>query len=119
MFKPKTISQYIQAAPKEAQEKLQKMYVCIKESAPNATEGLKYGIPAFSYKKLLVAFAGYKHHIGFYPTPLAVKAFAKDLKNFKIAKGSIQFPLNQPLPLALIKKITTFRVKESLKQDVK
>lgn len=119
MSKLTPISQYIQVAPKEAQKKLQKIYVCIKGSAPKATEGLKYGIPAFSYKKLLVAFARYKHHIGFYPTPLAVKAFAKDLKNFKTAKGSIQFPLDQPLPLALIKKITTFRVKESLKQDAK
>lgn len=117
--KPTTISAYIKASPKEAQKKLREMYVCIKKAAPGAVEGLKWGMPAFSYQRILVTFAVFKHHIGLYPTPSAVKAFAKDLKKFHTAKGSIQFPLDKPLPLSLIKKITAFRVKESLKLDAK
>jgi uncharacterized protein YdhG (YjbR/CyaY superfamily) len=76
-------------------------------------------MPAFSYRRILVAFAGFRHHIGFYPTPSAVKAFAKDLTDFKTAKGSIQFPLEKPLPLALIGRITAFRVRESIEKDEK
>jgi uncharacterized protein YdhG (YjbR/CyaY superfamily) len=76
-------------------------------------------MPAFSYHRILVTFAAFKHHIGFYPTPLAVKAFAKDLTKFATAKGSIQFPLEKPLPLPLIRKITVFRVRESLEKDEK
>lgn len=117
--KPTTISQYIQAAPKETQKKLREMYATIHKAAPQAQEGLKWGMPAFSAKRILVTFAAFKHHIGFYPTPSAVKAFAKDLSKFHTAKGSIQFPLDKPLPLALIKKITVFRVKENEEKDVK
>lgn len=117
--KPTTISAYIKASPKETQKKLREMYVCIKKAAPGAVEGLKWGMPAFSYQRILVTFAVFKHHIGLYPTPSAVKVFAKDLKKFHTAKGSIQFPLDKPLPLSLIKKITAFRVKESLKLDAK
>jgi uncharacterized protein YdhG (YjbR/CyaY superfamily) len=119
MDKPQNIEQYIEAAPKEAQGKLREMLACIRKAAPSAKEGLKWSMPAFSYKRILVAFAGFNHHIGFYPTPSAVKAFAKDLNQYKTAKGSIQFPLDQPLPLALIDKITTFRVRESLEGDKK
>jgi uncharacterized protein YdhG (YjbR/CyaY superfamily) len=102
--KPKTITGYINAAPEEAQQKLHEMLTCILTAAPGAKEGLKWGMPAFSYQRILVTFAVFKHHIGFYPTPSAVKAFAKSLSKFKTASGSIQFPLNKPLPLALIRK---------------
>ena len=118
-MKPKTIAEYIKAAPKETQKKLREMVACIREAAPGAEEGLKWGMPAFSYKRILVTFAAFKHHIGFYPTPSAVKAFEKNLSKFKTAKGSIQFPLENPLPLSLISKITRFRVKESLGVDKK
>jgi uncharacterized protein YdhG (YjbR/CyaY superfamily) len=114
-----TIDQYIAAAPKEAQKKLREMYKCIRAAAPDATESLKWGMPAFSYRRILVTFAAYKHHIGFYPTPSAVKAFANDLSEFKTASASIQFPLEKPLPLALIRTITEFRVRESLEEDMK
>jgi uncharacterized protein YdhG (YjbR/CyaY superfamily) len=77
------------------------------------------GMPAFSYKRILVTFAAFKNHIGFYPTPSAVSAFAKDLEKFVTAKGSIQFPLQKPLPLPLIRKITALRVRESVEQDKK
>ena len=117
--RPATIDEYIAAAPKEAREKLREMLACIRAAAPDATEGLKWGMPAFSYRRILVTFAAYKHHIGFYPTPSAVKAFAKDLAKFKTADASIQFPLEDPLPLDLVRKITTFRVRESLKEDKK
>src|SRR5713101_1683870 len=99
--RPKSITEYIHAAPKKAQEKLREMRACIRKAAPGAKEGLKWGMPAFSYRRILVTFAAHKHHIGFYPTPSAVKAFAKDLSKFATASGSIQFPMEKPLPLAL------------------
>ncbi len=74
---------------------------------------------AFSYKRILVTFAGFGHHIGFYPTSSAVKAFEKSLSKYATAKGSIQFPLEKPLPLSLIRKITLFRDKKSLEEDKK
>ncbi len=117
--RPTNITEYINAAPKEAQEKLREMRACIREAAPGATESLKWGKPAFSYQRILVMFAAFKNHIGFYPTPSAVKAFAKELAGFKTASASIQFPLDKPLPLALIRKITAFRVLESIEEDAK
>ena len=117
--RPKTIDEYIQAAPKEAQKKLREMHACIRAAAPGAKEGLKWGMPAFSYRRILVTFAAFKNHIGFYPTSSAVTAFAKDLSKFSTARGSIQFPLVKPLPLSLVRKITAFRVKENVKQDKK
>ena len=117
--RPKNLAEYINAAPKEAQEKLREMLACIREAAPGAEESLKWGKPAFSYQRILVMFAAFKHHIGFYPTPSAVRAFAKDLSKFATAKGSIQFPLEQPLPLPLIRKITAFRVRQSIEEDEK
>src|SRR3972149_2736826 len=97
--KPKNITEYIKAAPKGAQKKLREMRACIRTSAPGAKEGLKWGMPAFSYRRILVMFAAFKHHIGFYPTPSAVRAFANDLSKFATAKGSIQFPLEKPVSL--------------------
>src|SRR6478672_9412774 len=96
--KPKNIAEYIQAAPKEAREKLREMRSCIRAAAPGAKESLKWGMPAFSYRRILVTFAAFKHHIGFYPTPSAVRAFANDLSKFTTARGSIRFPLEKPLP---------------------
>src|SRR6266704_2925089 len=96
--KPKTIEEYIAAAPKETQKKLREMHETIRAAAPGAVEGLKWSMPAYSYKRILVTFALFKHHIGFYPTPSAVKAFTKDLSKFKTAAGSIQFPLEKTLP---------------------
>ncbi len=116
---PKSITEYINAAPKEAQKKLREMRACIRTSAPGAKESLKWGMPAFSYRRILIMFAAFKHHIGFYPTASAVRAFANDLSKFGTAKGSIQFPLEKPLPLPLIRKITAFRIRESIEKDRK
>jgi uncharacterized protein YdhG (YjbR/CyaY superfamily) len=117
--RPKSTTEYIGAAPKEARKKLREMRACIRAAAPGATESLKWGMPSFSYQRILVTFATHKHHIGFYPTPSAVRAFADNLKRFKTAKGSIQFPLEKPLPVALIGKITAFRVREAIEKDGK
>ena len=117
--RPQSITGYINAAPKEARQKLRQMRACIRKAAPGAKQGMKWGMPAFSDRRILVMFAAFKHHIGFYPTPSAVKAFAKDLSKFATAKGSIQFPLDKPLPLPLIRKITEFRVRESMEKDGK
>src|SRR6476661_3667475 len=117
--RPKSITEYIDAAPKEAQKKLRDVRACIRASAPGAKESLKWGMPAFSYERILVTFAAHKNHIGFYPTPSAVRAFATDLSKFATASGSIQFPLEKPLPLPLIRKITAFRVRESIEKDGK
>jgi uncharacterized protein YdhG (YjbR/CyaY superfamily) len=117
--RPRNVNEYIDATPKAAQKKLREMRACIRAVAPGATESLKWGMPAFSYQRVLVTFAAFKHHIGFYPTPSAVKAFADDLSKFVTASASIQFPLEKPLPRALIRKITEFRVRESIEKDGK
>lgn len=116
---PKSVAKYINAAPKEARKKLREIRACIRKVAPGARESLKWGMPAFSYRRILVIFGAFKHHIGFYPTGSAMKAFAADLSKFATAKGSIQFPLDQPLPLSLIRKITGYRVRESVELDKK
>jgi uncharacterized protein YdhG (YjbR/CyaY superfamily) len=95
------------------------MHAAIRKSAPGAAEGIKWGMPAFSYRRILVMFAGFKHHVGFYPTPSAVKAFEAELSGYVIAKGSVQFPLDRPLPIGLIRRMTAFRVRESIEQDGK
>jgi uncharacterized protein YdhG (YjbR/CyaY superfamily) len=117
--RPKTVTEYIDAAPKQAQEKLREMRACIQAAAPGAKESLKWGMPAYSYGRILVTFAGFKNHIGFFPTPVAVRAFKKKLAKFVTASASIQFLLEKRLPLALIRKITVFRVKESVEKDGK
>jgi uncharacterized protein YdhG (YjbR/CyaY superfamily) len=119
MVRPTSIAEYINDAPKEARKKLREMRACIRKAAPGAKEGLKWGMPAFSYHRILVTFAAFEHHIGFYPTPSAVKAFAKELSKLATASSSIQFPLDKPLPLALIRRITEFRVQESMQEDAK
>ena len=117
--KPKTIDEYIEAAPGETQVKLRQLHECIRKAAPGAAEGLKWNMPAYSYEKIVVTFAVFKKHIGFYPMPSAIKTFAKDLSNYKTAEGSVQFPLDKKLPLSLISKIVKFRVKESLEGSIR
>jgi uncharacterized protein YdhG (YjbR/CyaY superfamily) len=118
-MKPASIAEYIKAAPKGTQKKLREMHACIRAAVPGTEESLKWSMPAYSYLRILVMFAVFKDHISFFPTPSAIKAFKKDLSKFKTSKGTIQFPLEKPLPLSLIRKITKFRVRESLEQDGK
>jgi uncharacterized protein YdhG (YjbR/CyaY superfamily) len=117
--KPKNIDDYIDVAPEPTQRKLHEMRACIRKAAPGADETVKYGMPAFCYQRILVIFGGFKHHIGFYPTGRAMKPFAKELSKFKRKPGSVQFPLDQPLPLALIRKIVAERVRNSIEKDGK
>jgi len=88
-IKPTSIEEYIDAAPADVQAKLRQLQTCIRKTAPGAKESLKWGMPAFSYQKILVTFAVFKNHIGFYPMPSAIKAFAKDLEKYKTASGSL------------------------------
>ncbi len=118
-LKPTSIEEYICAAPPGVQESLWKLHECILKAAPGAKEGLKWRMPAYSYQKILVTFAVFKHHIGFYPMATAIKAFSKDLANYKTAEGSVQFPLDKPLPLPLVTKMVKFRVKESKEGSIK
>jgi uncharacterized protein YdhG (YjbR/CyaY superfamily) len=114
-----TVTEYINAAPQQARQKLREMRACIRASAPGAKESLKWGMPAFSYGRILVTFAEFEHHIGFYPTPSALKAFAAELRKYVTASASVQFPLDEPLPLTLIRKMAAFRVRESVEEDGK
>jgi uncharacterized protein YdhG (YjbR/CyaY superfamily) len=110
----KEIDKYIAGFPKEVQVILEKVRKTIRKAAPKAQETINYGIPTFTLEGNLVHFAGYKGHIGFYPTPGGIEKFKKELSVYEGAKGSIKFPLDQPIPYDLISKITAFRVKENL-----
>lgn len=117
--KPETINEYINSAPKEARTRLLEMLACLREAAPEAGESIKWGIPALSYHRILFTFAAFKHHISLYPTPSVIKALEKDLSEFETTKSTVKFPIDQPLPLPLIRKIAAYRVWESVEKDVK
>src|SRR5574338_513666 len=99
--KPKDINEYITAFPLQTRKLLRQMKSTIKKAAPKAKEVISYGMPAFKFHGLLVWFAAHSKHIGFYPKTSAIQAFKKDIAKFKNAKGSVQFPLDKPLPSAL------------------
>lgn len=111
-----TVDEYIKACPKHVQELLQTMRSIIKQAVPEAHEKMAYGIPTFTFHGNLVHFAGYEHHIGFYPGSAPVKDFADDLSPYKTSKGTVQFPLDKPLPVALIHKIVLACVDRNLKK---
>lgn len=108
-----TIDEYIMQFPAEVQDTLQKLRLVIKEAAPEAKETISYQMPAFSLNGILVYFAGWKNHIGFYPTLSGMNAFKEELSQYKGTKGSIHFSLTKPLPDELISKIVKFRVTEN------
>lgn len=112
----KNMDEYIAIQAPEAQILLKQMRKTIKKAAPEAEELISYNMPAFKYHGMLVYFAAYKNHIGFYATPTGHSEFKKELSVYKQGKGSVQFPLIQPLPLDLISRIVQFRVKENLKK---
>lgn len=115
--KPRSIDEYIAAFPTETQIVLEQIRATIKNVAPDAEETISYGIPTFNLNNTYVVyFAGFKNHIGFYPTPVAVEAFQKEFESYKTGKGSIQFPLDQPMPFDLITRIVQFRIRENLEQ---
>ena len=109
-----TIDGYIAESPVETQRALGELRALIHELAPGATETISYAIPTFDLGgKHLVHFAGYEKHVGLYPAPSGMEAFKEDLKPYKTGKGSVQFPLDQPLPVDLIRRIVEFRVAET------
>jgi len=111
---PTTIDEYISGFPVDIQLILNQVRSTIKQVAPNAEESIGYGMPAYkTYGKPLVYFAGFKNHIGFYATPTGHAEFAKELSKYKQGKGSVQFPIDQPMPLELIAQIVEFRVIEN------
>ena len=109
-----SIDEYIAGFPAQTQKVLAEMRALIKASAPDATETISYAIPTFDLNgRHLVHFAGYARHIGFYPIPTGLDAFREELKPYKQGRGSVQFPLGQPLPVDLIRRIVEFRVREN------
>jgi uncharacterized protein YdhG (YjbR/CyaY superfamily) len=112
----KTIDEYIAAFPKDVQEILEKVRATIHKAAPNAEETINYGIPTFTLNSNLVHFAAFKKHIGFYPTPSGIEKFKVELSGYEGAKGSVQFPLDKPIPYDLISRIVTYRVKDNLEK---
>lgn len=109
-----TIDAYIKTFPKNIQELLKEMRKVIHETAPEATETIAYGIPTFKLNGNLVHFGGYKEHIGFYPAPSGIKEFKDELAPYESGKGSLKFPIDQPIPYDVIKRVVQFRVKENL-----
>jgi uncharacterized protein YdhG (YjbR/CyaY superfamily) len=117
---PNGIDEHIAKFPTDVQVILEKVRETIKKAAPDAEETINYGIPTFTLAGNLVHFAGFKNHIGFYPTPGGIEKFKKELSIYEGAKGSVKFPLDKPIPYTLISKIVKFRVKENLaKADAK
>ena len=115
----KTVDEYIESFPAPVRNVLEKLRQTIRKAAPDAEEVISYQMPAFKYHGILVYFAAWKNHIGFYPAG-ALKAFDKELSAYEVSKGTIRFPLDKPLPLGLISKIVKFRMKENeLKKKVK
>ena len=114
-----TIDEYIGTFAPEIQNLLQSIRKVISEAAPGATEKISYQMPTFFLKGNLVHFAAFKNHIGFYPTPTGVASFQEDFKNYKTSKGGIQFPLDKPIPLDLIRRIVEFRVRENSLKKMK
>jgi uncharacterized protein YdhG (YjbR/CyaY superfamily) len=108
------IDEYIAGFPAEVQEILQKIRSLIRAAAPQAQEAMNYSIPTFTLNGNLVHFAAFDKHIGFYPTPSGIEHFKHEIAIYKSAKGSVQFPLNQPMPYDLIRRMVEFRVQESL-----
>ncbi len=113
---PQNIDEYIAGFPPDVQKILEKIRVTIRKAAPDAQEKISYKMPTFTLNGNLVYFAAFKNHIGFYPIPTGVEKFKKELSVYEQGKGSVQFPLDKPIPYELITKIVKFRVKENLKK---
>ena len=114
--KPTSIDEYISAFPADVQKKLWQLLVVVKKSAPGAEEVISYGMPMLRLQGRLLYFAAFKNHIGFYPMASGIAAFKSKLKDYHWAKGSVQFPLDKPIPVQLVTQIVKFRVKENLEK---
>ncbi|MEW6505253.1 MAG: DUF1801 domain-containing protein [Chloroflexota bacterium] len=114
MTTPQTIDEYIAGFPAEVQAILTAVREIIREESPQAEERIRYGMPTFYLHGNLVHFAAFKKHLGFYPTPSGIEEFAEEISPYRNSKGAVQFPLEQPVPVELIRKIVAYRVKENL-----
>ena len=112
----RSIDEYIATFPKDIQKILQEIRAAIHATAPEAAEKISYQMPTFYLNGNLVHFAAFKKHIGFYPVPSGIEAFKKELSVYAQGKGSVQFPLDKPMPIPLIKKIVKFRAAENMKK---
>jgi uncharacterized protein YdhG (YjbR/CyaY superfamily) len=113
------VNEYIADFPAATRQMLKQLRSAIKETAPEAEEYIGYQMPAYKLHGILVYFAGYKNHIGFYPGTAALEKFSREVEGFKTSKGTVQFPLDQPLPLKLIRDMVKFRVKENMQKQKK
>ena len=117
MTKFKNVDEYIIVFPEETQKILEQIRETVKKAAPDAEEIISYGMPSYKQNGRLLYFAAFKNHIGFYPMTTGIEAFKDRLFDYKWAKGSIQFPIDKPMPLGLIAKIVKFRVNENLEKS--
>lgn len=115
----RTIDEYIAACPQEVQPVLEQMRATVHQAAPDAQETISYQMPAFTLSGILVYFAAHPKHIGFYPTPSGIEKFKAELAGYEWAKGSVQFPLDRPMPFDLITRMVKFRVEENLAKGKK
>lgn len=113
----KTVDQYLKLFPKDVSLRLKKIRDIVQKAAPKAEEKISYGMPAYKLNGILVYFAAYKNHIGFYPMKKVIVSFKKELVNHKTSKGTVQFPHDKPLPVGLITKMVKMRVKENLEKN--
>ena len=118
-IKASTVDEYITAAPKEAQKSLKEIRSILKKVAPQATEALKWGQPVFEENRILFAYAAFKSHMNFMPTPSSIEPFREELANYTLGKGTIQFPYDKPLPKKLIEKIARHRARDVRENDAK
>ena len=116
---PKTIDEYIASFPLKTQEILQQIRESIQKAVPDSKELISYKMPAFKQRSVLVYFAAYKNHIGFYPTGSGIEAFKHEFGNYKWSKGAVQFPIDKPMPLDLITRITKFKAERDLEKVAK
>jgi uncharacterized protein YdhG (YjbR/CyaY superfamily) len=114
--KVQTVEDYIRTYPAEVKKVLTNLREIIKKAAPNAEEVISYNMPAFRLEGMLVWYAGYKHHVGFYPKPSAIEAFKEHLSAYKLSKGTVQFTLDKPLPVRLIMQMVKYRIKENVEK---
>ena len=112
----KTVDEYLSTLPESTKVKLQKLRETIKKAAPQAEELISYNMPAIKMRRVLVYYAVFKGHIGFYPTASPIEAFKKELSSYEGSKGAVRFPINKPIPLQLVSKIVKYRVKEDLEK---
>ena len=116
---PKNVDEYIRMFPKDIQDRLKSIREIVKKAAPQAEEVLSYQMPAYKLNGILLYFAAFKNHIGFFPTPSGIEAFRKELSGYELTKGTIHLPYDKKNPVTLIKKIIKFRVKENLEKKKK